>query len=155
VRHGHAGRKDQWHRSDRLRPLDARGRRQADNLVGVLLALKPTRIISSGHLRCIQTMEPLASAEGIAVERSGALTPEKPMEALSLVRQLGATPAENGTVLCTHGEVMGIVLNELANEDSVVLEHRPPGLKGCVWVLDMRRGKMAAATYIPPPVSKR
>ena len=121
----------------------------------MLLALKPTRIISSGHLRCIQTMEPLASAAGLAVERSDALTPEKPMEALSLVRELSANPAENGTVLCTHGEVMGIVLKELANEGSVVLEHRPPGLKGCVWVLDMRRQKMAAASYVPPPVPKR
>lgn len=155
MRHGHAGRKDEWHRSDKLRPLDARGRKQAESLVEVLLPLKPTRIISSGYLRCLQTMGPLEAQTGIEVERSDALAPDSPLKALEMVRELSGPPNRVGTVLCTHGEVMGIVLMELASRDGVELERRPPGWKGCVWILEMRRRKLISAHYIPPPASKR
>jgi 8-oxo-(d)GTP phosphatase len=155
VRHGHAGRKDQWPRADKLRPLDPRGHRQAVRLVDVLMPLKPTRIISSGHLRCLQTMQPLAALTGLEMERSGALAPDSVLEALALVRDLSGPPTRSGTVLCTHGEVLGIVLKELAAHDGVALGRRPPGLKGCVWILEMRRRKLTSAEYVPPPVSKR
>jgi 8-oxo-(d)GTP phosphatase len=150
VRHGYAGRKDQWHRADRLRPLSPRGQRQAEHLVDVVASLKPTRLISSPHLRCLQTTAPLAAHVGLEVERTPALAPDAPVVALGLVRELSTPRSPSGVVLCTHGEVMGAVLTEMAAADGVELERRPPGLKGCAWVLDVRRGKLVDARYVPP-----
>ena len=64
VRHGHAGTKEGWADDDRLRPLDARGRRQAKHLVGVVAPMHPTRLLSSPYARCLQTMEPVAAKTG-------------------------------------------------------------------------------------------
>lgn len=155
VRHGHAGRKDQWHRADRVRPLDPRGLRQATRLADVLAPLKPTRIVSSGHVRCLQTMEPLALRTSLEVERSKELMPHSPLKALALVRELSAPSARGVVVVCTHGEVIGTVLNELASQDGLQLDHRPPGLKGCSWVLETRRGEVVSARYIAPDARTR
>lgn len=150
VRHGHAGRKADWHRPDKLRPLSQLGGREARQIVDVVSPLEPTRIISSPFIRCMSTAEPLASHMGRKVERSAALVPDTPVKAFRLVRKLTAPGADSGVVVVTHGEIMGDVLVRLAREDGVPLEHRPPGLKGCVWLLDFEDGKLAAARYIPP-----
>jgi broad specificity phosphatase PhoE len=174
VRHGHAGTKEGWAGDDRLRPLDARGRRQAEHLVGIVVPMHPTRLLSSPHARCLQTMEPVAAKTGLVIEEEGALTPDAPQRALELVRSLSAppspaelSPAELSSselspvepapvepaariALCTHGEVIGDVLAALAKQDGVRLSRRPPGLKGCVWVLDFRKGKVDTARYIAP-----
>jgi len=150
VRHGHAGRKDQWHRPDRLRPLDARGQRQAQHLVQVLVPLQPSRIVSSPYKRCFQTMAPAADKLGLRVHQASALAPDAPARALALIRRLTVPHSPTGVVLCTHGEVLGAVLDEFAEQDGLRLERRPPGLKGCAWVLEFRRGKLVAARYVPP-----
>jgi broad specificity phosphatase PhoE len=150
VRHGHAGRKDQWRRADKLRPLDARGRRQADRLVATLSRQRPTRIVSSGYVRCVQTMAPLSEARGVKVECTSRLAPDAPASALRLIRQLAKPGSRSGVVVCTHGEVIGDVLVHLAKEDGVKLARRPPGLKGCVWILDFRDGKLLRSQYRPP-----
>jgi len=150
VRHGHAGTKEGWTGDDRLRPLDARGRRQADHLVGVLSPLDPSHIVSSPFLRCLQTMEPLAATSRLRVARDDALTPDQVPLAVQLVRRLSRSPSSDGTVLCTHGEVMGEVLAVLASEDGLDLGRRPPGPKGCVWVIEFLQSKAARARYIAP-----
>jgi 8-oxo-(d)GTP phosphatase len=150
VRHGYAGRRSEWNRPDGLRPLSPLGFRQAQRLVGVIAPLKPTRIVSSPYVRCLQTAEPLASHIGSKVEQSSALVPYAPAKARRYVRKLTGPKAKGGVVVVTHGEIMGDVLTKMANEDGITLEHRPPGLKGCVWVLEFRRGKLVEARYIPP-----
>jgi broad specificity phosphatase PhoE len=156
VRHGHAGTKEAWTDEDRLRPLDARGRRQAKHLVDVIVPMQPTRLISSPYLRCIQTMELLAAKTGLAVHEDPVLTPNAGTGALELIRALATpdpslpTDPSSRIVLCTHGEVIGDVLTAISREDDVRLSRRPPGLKGCVWVLDFHKGKVATARYISP-----
>ena len=68
VRHARAGERDEWRGDDRLRPLDERGDRQAGELVGLLRDYDFDRIVSSPALRCLQTVEPLASARGLKIE---------------------------------------------------------------------------------------
>lgn len=150
VRHGHAGRKDQWPQPDRLRPLSPTGARQAELLVDLIAPLKPTRIISSPHLRCLQTIAPTASAAGRKIERSASLEPSAPAKALRLVRRLSAPKSKSGTVLCTHREILNVVLSEISKKDGVKLERRPPGAKGAVWFLDFRGAKLVAAHYVVP-----
>jgi 8-oxo-dGTP diphosphatase len=150
VRHGHAGTKEGWAGDDRLRPLDARGRRQAAAMVGRVLPCDPTRLVSSPYLRCLQTMEPLAAETGLRVEVDDVLTPEAAPRALTLVRALARSASSDGVVLCTHGEVMAEVLNVLATEDGVSLGRRLPGPKGCFWVLEFHGGRALSARYVAP-----
>ena len=150
VRHGHAGTKEGWAGDDRLRPLDARGTRQAEHLLGIIVPMHPTRLISSPYTRCLQTMETLAAKTGLAVDEDGALTPSAGPLAYDLIRGLSRADTSDRVVLCTHGEVIGDVLARLAREDGVRLSRRPPGLKGCVWVLGFHKGEADGARYITP-----
>jgi 8-oxo-dGTP diphosphatase len=151
IRHGHAGTKEGWAGDDRLRPLDSRGRRQATHLAAVAVSFEPTRLISSPYLRCLQTMEPIAAKTGLPdVEEEDALTPSAGERAVALVRELSISGPESRFVLCTHGEVIGEVLAVLASEDGVRLRRRLPGPKGCAWLLDFQKNKIATAQYIPP-----
>ena len=150
VRHGHAGHKVEWQRPDKLRPLSARGARQAARLVEVVVPLKPTRIISSPQVRCLQTATPLATATALKVEQSSTLVPNALTKALQLVRRLTAPKAKSGVVIVTHGEIIGELLSKMAKEDGVALEHRPPGLKGCVWLLEFPYREAGCGTYVAP-----
>jgi 8-oxo-(d)GTP phosphatase len=68
VRHASAGNRKKWTGDDRLRPLDEHGFREAEGLVELLQEGRPTRVLSSGYVRCRQTVEPLAEALGLEVE---------------------------------------------------------------------------------------
>jgi broad specificity phosphatase PhoE len=150
TRHGHAGTKEGWAGDDRLRPLDSRGRRQAAHLAAVAVSFEPTRLISSPYLRCLQTMEPIGAKTDLVVEEEDALTPSAGERAVTLVRELSGSGPESRFVLCTHGEVIGEVLAVLASEDGVRLRRRPPGPKGCAWLLDFGHDTTPTAQYIPP-----
>jgi 8-oxo-(d)GTP phosphatase len=150
VRHGHAGTKEGWAGDDRLRPLDARGRRQAKHLLGVLVPLSPTRLVSSPYTRCLQTMELVSTKTGLPIEEDVAFTPNAAQRAVEVVRGLSSLDPSSRVAICTHGEVIGEVLGVIASEDGIRLSRRPPGLKGCAWILDFHKGKVATARYISP-----
>ena len=103
VRHASAGDRRQWTGDDRLRPLDGRGRRQAASLVELLRSHQVLRVVSSPYLRCIETVEPLASARGLPLERDERLAEGARRAALELLR-------DDGLVVCTHGDVVEEVL---------------------------------------------
>lgn len=150
VRHGHAGRKVQRRGRDKLRPLDGLGRRQAERLVGLIAPLEPTRIVSSPYRRCTETMGPLAATVGLEVEKTPALAPYSAFVTLSMIRELTSRGSPSGVVLCTHGEVIGTVMTEIAAEDGVELERPPPGLKGSMWLIEMKEGRLVNARYLAP-----
>ncbi|MGZ4337099.1 MAG: SixA phosphatase family protein, partial [Gaiellaceae bacterium] len=62
---------------DGLRPLDERGRRQANELVDLLEQYEVTRLFSSPALRCVQTVEPFAQARGFDIEVRDELSEER------------------------------------------------------------------------------
>ena len=150
VRHGHAGTKEGWSEEDRLRPLDARGRRQAGHLVEVIAPMTPTALVSSPFVRCLQTVAPIAARTGLTVEGDDAFLPDGGPKALEVLRRLSRWTRQGPVVVCTHGEVMGEVLTALAAEDGLRLSRRTPGLKGCAWILDFHEGRVESARYIPP-----
>jgi 8-oxo-dGTP diphosphatase len=132
VRHAWAGARREWHADDEVRPLDDRGRRQADALVDLLAEHEVTRIVSSPYARCVATIEPLARARGLSVESRRELG-KKLQDALgeSFLREI----AGEGVVACVHGGI----------EDSLGLD---PFKKGCVWVLGPA---LEPGRYMPPP----
>jgi 8-oxo-dGTP diphosphatase len=101
LRHASAGDRDTWEGDDRLRPLDKRGRRQAEALRDELLARGVTRALSSPYVRCTQTVAPL----GLDIELDDRLAegadPEETRELLN---------ESDGAVACTHGDVIENVL---------------------------------------------
>jgi phosphohistidine phosphatase SixA len=132
VRHGTAGDRATWRGEDSLRPLDARGRRQAAALPRMLSGLPVTRILTSPYVRCVQTVEPLAAAFGMGLEEAPGLA--EGAARADVIALLGTTGA--GTVLCTHGDVC----------HELVGGRRTP--KGSVWLLDVGARGIAPERHI-------
>lgn len=76
VRHATAGRKARYRGDDRERPLDKKGRLQAQALVPQLLAFGANDIYAADRLRCAQTVEPLAEKLGLTITSEPTLTEE-------------------------------------------------------------------------------
>jgi 8-oxo-dGTP diphosphatase len=149
IRHARAGARKEWKGPDIERPLSKKGRRQADGLVEVLEGYPIEHLASSPYGRCIQTVEPLAKARHLEIEvRSELAEGAAASDVLGLVRQLSGTAA----ALCTHGDIVSIILYGLAEQDGLDLPEDPAYPKGSVWVLEEVDGKFKSAKYLPPPV---
>ena len=152
VRHGSAGSRSGWSGPDSERPLDATGRRQADALIWLLTRWDVREVFSAPPVRCRQTVEPLASSVGLAVQETPLLseldyyTREK--RALAFLRGLG--PDGAATVLCSQGGVIPDLLRRLATEDGSDLPEPLPARKGSVWSLTFDGDRLYDAEYFPP-----
>lgn len=114
LRHASAGDRETWVGDDRLRPLDKKGRKQAQSIREQLLARGVTYVVSSPYLRCVQTVEPL----GLAVVEDERLAEGASLEAaLGLLRNLDAA------VACTHGDIVfGVLGRPLKKGRAAVLD---------------------------------
>ena len=131
VRHAHAVARSAWTGStDAHRPLDRPGRDRARALVALLLAYHPRRVMTSPSERCVQTVEPYASAIGKALRMRDGLSEEgfeaDPSRATRHLRDLvrRGRPA----VLCSHGPVFPGLIDVLAERvhpegDAAAAEH--------------------------------
>ncbi len=148
VRHAKAGSRSSWSSDDADRPLVAKGFDQAGAIADQLARDPISRVLSSPALRCQQTVAPLARAHGLALEVHDALDEGRgPDAALALIDAL----ASEGTnaVLCSHGDVIPEVLDQLARR-GVVLDERGACAKGSIWQLGVRDGHLTSASYAPP-----
>ncbi len=136
VRHSRAGDRETWVGDDALRPLDAKGRKQAKRLAKTLEELGATRLVSSPFVRCVQTFEPAAKRLGVALEERDELAEGSTRDQVTaLLEELhGSVPA-----LATHGDVIG----ELIGWDR-------PCKKGSIWVLQVEDREVRPETYLPP-----
>jgi phosphohistidine phosphatase SixA len=121
---------------DRLRPLDARGRRQANALPELYAGLGVDRITSSPYVRCRDSVVPLARALDLEIEERDELAEGAVADEIwSLVAELAPTTA----VLCTHGDILGLLLGKEPE-------------KGSTWLVDVEDDRgLARRTYLPPP----
>jgi 8-oxo-dGTP diphosphatase len=150
VRHARAGDRASWDGPDDLRPLDDRGRRQAQRLADVLPVFGPTEVLSVRRTRCEQTVAPLAERLGLDVgpadelgEEEFAVDPEAGMTVVDrLLRQTGGPGV---TVVCSQGGAIPSVLENLGVK--VDGRDHPPSAKGSVWVLGGRPGSLSADYY--------
>lgn len=146
VRHAKAGSRHDHDGPDVERPLTAAGMRQADAIADRFDSTDVTTVLSSPYLRCVQTVAPLAARRGLTVVPLAMLREGKPFE--PVLALLAATP--DGTVACTHGDVLPDVITALARRGTLVegpLDER----KGVVWVLEREGREVARAYAIPPP----
>lgn len=146
MRHAHAGDRERWRGDDRRRPLSPHGRRQASLLVDALARWSVDRVLSSEYARCVDTVAPLAERLGVEVEHHPALLEDAPLEdVFALIGTLGA----GATVLCSHGDLIGALIDDLRRR-GVDVGAEPRWPKGSVWVLQ-RGADRPCATYLPPP----
>jgi 8-oxo-dGTP diphosphatase len=148
VRHARAGNRDAWRDADELRPLSTRGRKQARDLVELFADARFERVLSSPYVRCMETVVPIAGARKLPVEPAEALAEGASLEeALALVRKHAA----HGAVMCTHGDVMPMLLDYFAAR-GVDLGKSVKWPKGCTWVLETdATSEVRAVRYLPPP----
>jgi len=147
VRHAKAGDRSAWRGDDRLRPLSRAGQAQARALVAQLASEPFERILSSPYVRCMETVVPLAGARALPVEPADTLGEGATLEAaIELVRK----HAETGAVLCSHGDVIPMLLEHHASL-GLDLGPDPRCPKGSTWVLDTEGTEVVAARYLDPP----
>ena len=147
IRHAQAGNRKDWDIDDRLRPLSAKGQRQANALVRRLSPWTPERVLSSPYVRCLSTVEPFATSIGCKVESVDELGEGAGAAAVALIRSLAAS----SVALCTHGDITALVLAAIAEEDGIDVGRPARHAKGSTWVLETKGDRFVKATYRPPP----
>jgi 8-oxo-dGTP diphosphatase len=151
VRHAKAGSRSNWDGDDRKRPLTAAGWEQARAVAERLAPLLVTRLVSSPYVRCIETLEPIATRTDLDIEVDDRLAEETPFEpVLDLLHSCA-----DGAVLCSHGDIIPEVIAALQRRGMVV-RGEPDWRKATVWVLDRDAvGDVVEACVWPPPRSAR
>jgi 8-oxo-(d)GTP phosphatase len=151
VRHGRAGDRADWDGPDDLRPLDPRGRHQAQRLARVLPLFGPTAVYSARRTRCEQTVAPLAACLGLPVLPLPEVGEEEfaddPDAGMAVVERFLEPRDEPGvTVVCSQGGAIPSVLMRLGVQFAATRSY-PPSAKGSVWVLGGRPGSLSADYY--------
>jgi broad specificity phosphatase PhoE/8-oxo-dGTP pyrophosphatase MutT (NUDIX family) len=149
VRHGTAGSKSRFSGDDKIRPLDKKGRAQAEALVAQLATFGPTDVYSADRLRCQQTVEPLAEELGVSINNEPALTeeayadnPKRARRRVLEIAKLHRTP-----VICTQGKVIPDLIAWWCERDGVRPD-KSRNRKGSTWVLSLADGRLIAADHI-------
>lgn len=168
VRHAKAQSRDRWWgKPDRQRPLVKAGRSQSKSLAVDLSALPITRILTSPHTRCVETVEPLADRLGLGIELVESLgeAPSVPLldagdtwvasawlggRALALLDQLVVDEPGGHVVLCSHGDIIPSAMAALAGRDGLAISdvHLK---KGARFSLTFKGPRCVAVEAVPPP----
>jgi 8-oxo-(d)GTP phosphatase len=150
IRHGNAFLRKEWPPSepDELRPMSKTGRKQARRLAEALRGVAFTRLVSSPFLRCIQTLEPFADTCGLDITLARELSEAEP--AAGAEAWVLAAAAESPAALCTHGDLVHGLIDDLI-ERGVYREGETMGYaKGSAWRLDVLDGRITRIAYIAP-----
>ena len=147
VRHAKAGSRRDWSGPDRLRPLSPAGLRQADALAARLAPLRPTSLISSPYLRCVQTLQPTAKATAMEISTDDCLAESRSyVDVLELLVTL-----PDRAILCSHGDVIPDTIAALERR-ACEFTSPPDWRKASVWLLDRNAaGEIVTAEAWPPP----
>jgi 8-oxo-dGTP diphosphatase len=115
VRHASAGKRATWAGADEDRPLDDKGRRQAESLAAVLGSLAVQRAYSAPVVRCLETIAPFVSATGLEVRHEPLLAEAgAARDAGGAVETVLAIAARPETALvCTQRRTLSAVLPEV------------------------------------------
>jgi len=146
IRHAVAGVRNFRNPSDDERPLDAVGLDQASEIAKDWTDLSVQAVYASPALRCIQTVQPLATRLGLAVQ----VAPEL-FEGASTSRTIEFVRSFTGhtVVLCSHGDVIPDILRNLEVGGSR-LDGRGCA-KGSTWQLDNTTERIESGTYLNAP----
>ena len=156
VRHGSAGHKSQWQEDDDLRPLDSRGKQQADILARLLGCFGAARVLSSPAERCMASVRSFASRVGLHVEAEPAFALPAPngkkaarqaAEKLAQAARAASAAAADArpVVICAHRENLPHLLNAACDQLGAKPPSGQPLRKAEFWVLHRAAGQLAGA----------
>ncbi len=146
VRHAKAGERRIWDDDDDRRPLSKQGWKQAEAIAKRLRSKGATTLHSSPYVRCVQTLEPLATRLGTTIDLDDRLAEEQPFEpVLDLLGEVAA-----GAVLCSHGDVIPATIDALVRRGMEV-QGPPDWRKATVWVLKRKGQRITKGKVWPPP----
>jgi phosphohistidine phosphatase SixA len=146
IRHAHAGNKQTWRGPDDQRPLSATGQHEAAGLIRQLRAHPITTLVSSPALRCQQTLQPLAERRRLPITCDQRLRVDATVDQAAM---LLFRPDLEDAVLCTHGELIGQLLEMLRARGTPISQHAQ-WPKASTWLLRVAGARITDATYLPP-----
>lgn len=116
LRHAKAVARSNWEGPDASRPLTARGRTQAQAIVGPLRAFGVRKIVSSDAVRCVETVQPLAAELGKRIVTTALISQDALESGASDPRTVVGrrVRARKPAVLCSHRPVLPEILREIA-----------------------------------------
>lgn len=111
------------------------------------LGLVPAALISSPYLRCVQTLEPLSREHAVPVTTDNRLAEGVDIEpVLDLLNE-----APDTAVLCSHGDVIPMLIDALLRR-GMILDSMVPGVKKGSWFSLERDGsEWVRASWNPAP----
>ena len=147
VRHAIAEDRERWTAPDSERPLTAAGSVQAEKLAEHFGGEGIGSVLSSPSVRCVQTVQPLATRLGLPVTAAQILAEGSAPDA---ALQFLARAEAKALAACTHGDVIQGLL-WLLERDGVLSERDIKLKKGSTWLMRIDTGRVRSAKYIPPP----
>jgi phosphohistidine phosphatase SixA len=147
VRHAKAGSRSGWVGPDESRPLSKSGREQAQAMKRALAEWPVPRILSSPYVRCVESVQPLATKLGLPVEPTPMLAEGHNTHAV--IELLASLPEYS--VLCSHGDIIPAVIEALERHGMAV-QGEPDWRKGATWVIERDGDEFVRASVTPPPV---
>ncbi len=155
VRHARAGHRESFDGDDSARPLDGKGRRQAEALAVELAPFAPVAVHSAPMERCRETVGPLAQQFGLIIADEPLLGEDAyrddPAGARrKLVELAGTLGGEGSVVACSQGGVIPGVVKSLAGRADVTIgEAGTP--KAAYWLLTFDGKRLVQADPYPAP----
>jgi 8-oxo-dGTP diphosphatase len=148
VRHAKAGTRLDSRKQDFVRPLSNKGQAQSEAIVDPLIAAGAgVALFASPFVRCMQTLRPLATRIDAEVVPDDRLA--EASSAADLIDFIAT--AADGTVMCSHGDVIPDVISKLQRRGCAILTD-PHWVKASVWVLERDHdGSVVNAWSWPAP----
>ncbi|RNE48328.1 bifunctional NUDIX hydrolase/histidine phosphatase family protein [Corynebacterium alimapuense] len=153
IRHGRAYQRRNWSGDDNLRPLDKKGRRQAEMLVPMLLPYQPTAIYSAEPDRCQATAAPLADELNLEVTVDPAFGDNVMREDMvaAKARFMEIVNAGGVSAVVSQGTAIPDMIAWLSANGTLPLDEIE-AKKASVWVLSFNDGQLTGADYLVSPL---
>ncbi len=148
VRHAKAGKRSEWDGPDALRPLSDKGWEQSQAIAEKLIELKPSALISSPAVRCVQTLEPLSEATKIKI-----VTDQRLFEHGDVDQMIDLLEdVQDSTVISSHGDMIPEAI-KLLQRRGMGIGSKPDWRKASIWVVERTKNGFISAVAIAPPQS--
>jgi len=142
LRHTHAVPKGG---DDLSRALNARGRKDAAVLAGLLACFAPhARVLSSPAVRCLETVAPYAAAAGVPVEVVEEFSLETNADDTPGALIRGLLTAARPAIVCLHRENVPVALGMVCAALGTFPPADPSLVKGGFWVVHAAGSELAA-----------